>query len=165
MHNFRKLELFHGYHDFFQSNKYLQTATNFYTVTNYALYKKKIYRLSSQYSNKFRGILMDSDDAAVKMAYALRRTGKENEIKTCGFGAQLHGLDSMIKTGLVVTGDINRYALFHAALTNAMRDYPKLIKREKQKIHIPGAYYHQFNAMDVLSKTKKYSIHQIITEK
>ena len=109
---------------------------------------------------------MDSDEAAVTMAYILRRTGKENEIKIAGFNASLSGIDSMMKTGLAVTGDINRYALFHQAFTNSLIHYANIMKNNKKMTNIiPGVFYHQFNTMNNLSLTKKFSIKQIINNR
>lgn len=161
--NYRKNKLIKGYNRFINSYNNLNLITNTYKSTNKADFKKKLYVLTGIFSNNLRGILMDNDDVAVKMAYILRRTGKENEIKIAGFNTTLAGIDSMMKTGLVVTGDINRYALFLNAFTNSLVHYTNIMNNNNSITNIiPGAYYHQYNAMDQLSLTKKFSIKQII---
>jgi len=161
--HFRKLQLLKGYNLFLKHNRILKAVTNTYQSIDEKGFRRKIYSYCARYSNNIRGILMDSDEAAVVMAHILRRTGKENEIKVAGFNATLKGIDSMMKTGLLVTGDINRHALFFSTFTNSLKFYNNIITENQTiKKAIPGIYYHQFNTMDNLARTKKYSIKQII---
>ncbi len=163
---YRKKELLKGYRQFLIKKRSLNLVTNTYSRINEDDFRKTIYILSSIFSNNLRGILMDNDSAAVTMAHILRRTGKEDEIKISGFNATLSSIDSMMKTGLVVTGDINRYSLFHQAFTNSLIHYANIMNNNKRMTNIiPGVYYHQFNTMDNLSLTRKFSIKQIINNK
>ena len=162
INNFRKKGLLQGYSRFIDEYRSLTLLTNIYTDTNQAEFRKRIYMLTSKFSNNLRGILMDNDTVASKMAHILRRIGKENEIKVAGFEATLSGIDSMMKTGLVVSGDINRYVLFHNAFTNSILNYTEIMRNNKRITNIsPGISYNQHNVFDSLSLTRKYSIKQI----
>ncbi len=164
--SFRKRELLHGYFKYFKTRNGLTILTNTYKSTNTTELKKRIRALSSQFSNNLRGILMDNDSSAVKMAYILRRIGKENEIKIAGFDTTLRAIDSMMKTGLVVTGDINRYGLFCSAFTNSLIYYSDIMNKNKYMTNVvPGVCYNQNNLMDRLANTRKFSIKQIFKSK
>ncbi|MDD5067831.1 MAG: hypothetical protein PHF84_12365 [bacterium] len=156
-----KLKLMEGYHDYFQPS--LTLITNLYSGTNYQSVKKDIYQFITLYGEELRGILTDDDRIAEKTVLALKNVRKEGEIQVSGFGGLLNGINCIIKIGLCVTGDMNRYALFQTALTNSIQYDPEPENVPRPRYFLKdGIYYNQINTLDNLALTRKFSIQQIL---
>lgn len=158
-----KNELLKGYSQFFLTHPELKITTNTYEQTNKDYLILKLNHLISNYPNNLRGIITDNDAVAVFMGKIIRRKGKDNKIKISGLHTSLKGVDSIMKTSISVTGDINRYQLFHTALSNALINYTNIINAQTTQTNLlNGIYYNQINILDKLAPAKKFSIKQII---
>lgn len=136
--------------------------TNYYTPSA-EIDKDTLKKLIISFSNNFRGIFVDDDEYGVLVAKELRKMGKDIEIKVATFGATVKGINSILKTGIAVSGDINRISLY----TNATMMIMELLKKKDlDKSHIiyydKGVCYTQLNVMDLLAETRKFSIKEIL---
>ncbi len=147
----------------FNKEKNIILSTNVYTGNiNSNQIKSNLKKWISIYSNNFRGIFTDSEKIAIILLNLIRRAGKDGEIKIAAYGATLDGINSMLKIGLSVTADENRISLFTNALSYNKDN--KFIAHEKKIIYIPGIIYNQTILLENLSKSKKYSIKQLVSE-
>ncbi len=158
-----KKELLKGYSQFFVAHPELKITTNTYNQTNKEYLILKLNHIISTYPNNLRGIITDDDAVAVLMGNSIRRKRQDNKIKISGLHTSLEGVDSIMKTLIAVTGDINRYQLFHTALSNALINYTNIINAQTTQTNLlNGIYYNQINILDKLAPAKKFSIKQII---
>lgn len=162
---YNKNEILNGYNKFFNLRPEYKILTNYYEQTNREYFKKILNHYLYTYTNNFRGVLTDNDTIAVSLANYLRKIGKDGEVKISGLFTTKSGINSIMKTGITVTGDINRYHLFHSAFSNAVSQYSNLITNKSQIKKIEGIYYNQMNIIDHLAKSQKFSIKEIIPSK
>ncbi len=159
--SYYKKELIKGFIEFCHS-KQISIITNTYTKDiNKDKIKIELRKWITIYNNNIRGIFTENESIAIMLMELIRRAGKDGEIKIASFGATIDGINSMLKIGLAVTGDIYRLKLFRNALEYSKTN--KLyIKRQRKIFFIKGIIYNQTILLDRLSKSKKYSIQQLI---
>ncbi len=159
----KQCELVKGISSFFKEDKDILFYTNYYTGPD-KFDKEDFHKLVHSFSGNLRGIFVDNDEYGVLLAKELRMMKKDNKIKLASFGATIEGINSILKTEIAVSGDINRISLYTNALKiliNVLKE--KNINSKKIIYYDKGVCYTQVNIMDLLAKTKKYSIQEILT--
>lgn len=161
-----KREVRQGYGDFFARTQGLFITNTVYSRTNSSAIRQDMASFINMFQDNFRGILTDDDRIARKIILYLKSVGRDGEIQAGGFGATMDGMNTIIKIGFCMTGDMDRYGLFNTAVTDVFRS-TGLFSGEERHRHrlLPGVVYNQFNILENLALTRKYSIQQLIGNK